>query len=157
MFLCVSVSHFVWHFSFQYDEKMHGLIYLSNESNLKIFATTPAQSAGPCLYLLQKRFITNLLDHPIYMYVRARPYTRDYANIHPLHHSSKVSFSCRFPSQVYPRAVGLRATSSPLQFMKRISRTRYLAQKDERIAEVEAIGVSKIFWRKPRTTKSLSI
>jgi len=35
-------------------------------------------------------------------YARARPYTRDYANIHPLHHSCNVSFSRRFPSRDYP-------------------------------------------------------
>jgi len=36
------------------------------------------------------------------IYARARPYTRDYANIHPLHHSCNVSFPHRFPLRVYP-------------------------------------------------------
>jgi len=42
-----------------------------------------------------------------------------------------------FPREPIRASVGPRATSSPLQFMKRISRTRYLLRKEKRIAGVE--------------------
>lgn len=74
--------------------------------------------------------------------------TRLRGNTHPLHHSRGVSFHRRFPSRVYLRAVGLRATSSSLQFMKRISRTRYLAiegRTDSEKPGETTIGVAEIF------------
>lgn len=76
------------------------ILAVKKESNYSINRILKYLLLYHLLSLLQRSFSMDFRSPDIYAH--ARPYTHDYANIHPLHHSCNVSFPRRFPSRVYP-------------------------------------------------------